>query len=250
MKNLDLHKEIQIAKDAAKAAGKLLDENKKDLNQSIYSSDTDIKVKADVEAENLIKSILSSRSNFPILAEESGKSKNELEETFWVVDPLDGTANYTRDIPLCCVSIALMHNMEPVIGVVYDFNNNNLYEGSVEGEAKLNESIIKVSDVNKPKEGILVTGLPNNTDYSDSALLKMVKDFQEWRKVRMIGSAAIASCYIASAKADVYKEFGTYLWDVAAGAAIVNAAGGKAEITNYRDNYQVDVHFSNSKIIE
>jgi myo-inositol-1(or 4)-monophosphatase len=249
MKNLDLHKEIQIAKDAAKAAGKLLDENKKDLNQSIYSSDTDIKLKADVEAENLIKSILSSRSNFPILAEESGKSKNELEETFWVVDPLDGTANYTRDIPLCCVSIALMHNMEPVIGVVYDFNNNNLYEGSFEGEAKLNGSIIEVSDVNKPKEGILITGLPNNTDYSDSALLKMVKDFQEWRKVRMIGSAAIASCYIASAKADVYKEFGTYLWDVAAGAAIVNAAGGKAEIANFRDNYQVDVHFSNSKII-
>jgi myo-inositol-1(or 4)-monophosphatase len=250
MKNLDLHKEIQIAKDAAKAAGKLLDENKKDLNQSIYSSDTDIKLKADEEAENLIKSILSKRSNFPILAEESGKSENELEETFWVVDPLDGTANYTRDIPLCCVSIALMHNMQPFIGIVYDFNNNNLYEGSFDGEAKLNGSIIKVSDVNEPKEGILVTGLPNNTDYSDSALLKMVKDFQEWRKVRMIGSAAIASCYIASAKADVYKEFGTYLWDVAAGAAIVNAAGGKAKITNFRDNYQVDVHFSNSKIIE
>jgi myo-inositol-1(or 4)-monophosphatase len=250
MKNLDLHKEIQIAKDAAKAAGKLLDENKKDLNQSIYSSDTDIKLKADVEAENLIKSILSSRSNFPILAEESGKSKNELEETFWVVDPLDGTANYTKDIPLCCVSIALMNKMEPVIGVIYDFNRNDLYEGSLDGEAKLNGRIIMVSDVSTPKEGILVTGLPNNTDYSDSALLKMVKDFQEWRKVRMIGSAAIASCYVASAKADVYKEFGTYLWDVAAGAAIVNAAGGKADITNYRDNFQVDVHFSNSKIID
>ena len=250
MKTLDLCKEIQTAKDAAQAAGKLLDLNKKDLNQSIYSSDTDIKLKADVEAENLIKSTLIRRSNFPILAEESGKSENKLEKTFWVVDPLDGTANYTRDIPLCCVSIALMHNMEPVIGVVYDFNNNNLYEGRFDGEAKLNESIINVSDVNHPKEGILVTGLPNNTDYSDSALLKMVKDFQEWRKVRMIGSAAIASCYIASAKADVYKEFGTYLWDVAAGAAIVNAAGGKAEITNFRDNYQVDVYFSNSKIIE
>jgi myo-inositol-1(or 4)-monophosphatase len=250
MKTLDLCKEIQTAKDAAKAAGKLLDLNKKDLNQSIYSSDTDIKLKADVDAENLIKSILSSRSNFPILAEESGKSKNELEETFWVVDPLDGTANYTKDIPLCCVSIALMNKMEPVIGVIYDFNRNDLYEGSLDGEAKLNGRIIMVSDVSTTKEGILVTGLPNNTDYSDSALLKMVKDFQEWRKVRMIGSAAIASCYVASAKADVYKEFGTYLWDVAAGAAIVNAAGGKADITNYRDNFQVDVHFSNSKIID
>ena len=250
MSSIDLSKEIKVAKKAAKEAGKLLTNNKHDLNKSIFTSDKDIKLRADIEAENIIKSILKNESSFPILAEESGKSKESLDETFWVVDPLDGTANYTRDIPLCCVSIALMHNLEPVIGVVYDFNNNNLYEGSFDEEAKLNGSIIKVSDVSEPKEGILVTGLPNNTDYSDSALLKMVKDFQEWRKVRMIGSAAIASCYIASAKADVYKEFGTYLWDVAAGAAIVNAAGGEAKITNFRDNYQVDVHFSNSKIIE
>jgi len=250
MNSVDLFRVLEVAKKAAKKAGKILINNKYDLNQSIFTSDKDIKLKADIEAENLIKSILEKETAYPILAEESGKSKESLDETFWVVDPLDGTANYTRDIPLCCVSIALMHNMEPVIGVVYDFNNNNLYEGSFDGETKLNGSIIKVSDVNKPKEGILVTGLPNNTDYSDLALLKMVKDFQEWRKVRMIGSAAIASCYIASAKADVYKEFGTYLWDVAAGAAIVNAAGGKAKITNLRDNYQVDVHFSNSKILD
>lgn len=247
---LNLNRELQIAKDAAKVAGKLLNNDKKILNKPIFSSDTDIKLEADIEAENLIKSILTKESSFPILAEESVKPDGVLVETFWVVDPLDGTANYARDIPLCCVSIALMHKMEPVIGVVYDFNHNNLYEGSLDQEAKLNGSVMKVSDVTTSKEGILVTGLPNNTDYSDSTLLKMVYDFQEWRKVRMIGSAAIASCYVASAKADVYKEFGTYLWDVAAGAAIVNAAGGKAEITNFKQNFQVDVYFSNSKIID
>ena len=72
---------------------------------------------------------MKSNLSFPILAEESGKSKEHLDETFWVVDPLDGTANYARDIPLCCVSIALMHKMNPVLGVIYDFNNNDLYEG-------------------------------------------------------------------------------------------------------------------------
>ncbi len=247
---MNIKDELKIAKKAALKAGDVLVKNKISLNAPIFSSERDIKLEADVYAEKIIKNILSHESNFTILAEETGNSEIELKDTFWVVDPLDGTANYSRDIPLCCVSIALMHKMKPVIGVVYDFNTNNLYEGSFEEEAKLNGSIIKVSDVKIPKEGILITGLPNNTDYSDLALLKMVKDFQEWRKVRMIGSAAIASCYVASAKADVYKEFGTYLWDVAAGAAIVNAAGGKAEITNYRDNYQVDVHFSNSKIID
>ena len=250
MNPIDLLRELKVAKKAAQKAGKILIRDKQDLNQSIFISDKDIKLKADVEAENLIKSILESETTHSILAEESGKSKENLDQTFWVVDPLDGTANYARDIPLCCVSIALMHKMKPVLGVIYDFNNKNLYEGFLGGEAKLNGISINVSNINLPKDGILVTGLPNNADYSDHALIKIVKDFQKWRKVRMIGSAAIASCYVASAKADVYKEFGTYLWDVAAGAAIVNASGGRAEITNYRDNYQVDVYFSNSKIIE
>ena len=163
-------------------------------------------MKADIEAENRIKSILEKESSFPILAEESGKSKEHLDETFWVVDPLDGTANYARDIPLCCVSIALMHKMNPVLGVIYDFNNSDLYEGHLDGEAKLNEIVIKVSSTTRQSEGILVTGLPNNTDYTDQSLLGIVKDFQKWRKVRMIGSAAIDSCYVASGKADLYKE--------------------------------------------
>jgi len=242
--------ELKIAKKAAFKAGKILINNKNSLNKLIFSSDRDIKLQADIYSEKIIIDILSQDSDFPILAEESLNFNDELAETFWVVDPLDGTANYTKDIPFCCVSIALMHKMQPVIGVIYDFNRNDLYEGSLDKGAKLNGNIIMVSDVKTSKEGILVTGLPNNTDYSDSALLKMVKNFQEWRKVRMIGSAAIASCYVASAKAEVYKEFGTYLWDVAAGAAIVNAAGGNAKITNFRDNFQVDVHFSNSKIID
>ena len=241
--------EISIARKASLEAGKILTNNKKALNKATFESSKDIKLEADIRAENLIKSILNEESLFPILAEESGKSVDDLGSTFWVVDPLDGTANYSRDIPICCVSISLIIDLEPVMGVIYDFNNKDLYEGSIFRPASLNGQALNVSSILKSSDGILVTGLPNNTDYSDVAMLKMIKDFQDWKKVRMIGSAAMASVYVASGKADVYKEFGTYLWDVAAGAAIVNAAGGKAEISNFRDNYQVDVHFSNSKII-
>ena len=241
--------EISIARKASLEAGKILANNKKALNKATFESSKDIKLEADISAENLIKSILNEESLFPILAEESGKSVDDLGSTFWVVDPLDGTANYSRDIPICCVSISLIIDLEPVMGVIYDFNNKDLYEGSIFRPASLNGQALNVSSILKSSDGILVTGLPNNTDYSDVAMLKMIKDFQDWKKVRMIGSAAMASAYVASGKADVYKEFGTYLWDVAAGAAIVNAAGGKAEISNFRDNYQVDVHFSNSKII-
>ena len=225
--------------------------NQKDtLNNSIFSSDRDVKLEADLAAESIIKNIIKNESSFPILAEESGKSVQNLGDTFWVVDPLDGTANYTRDIPLCCVSIALVSNLNPVIGVIYDFNNDDLYEGTKEKKALMNNKPINVSDIAEKNKGILVTGLPNATDYSDKAMLMMVKDFQSWRKVRMIGSAAMAAVYVASGKADLYKEFSTYLWDVAAGAAIVSAAGGVAEIRNQKANYQVDVSFSNSKILE
>ena len=250
MSTINIEHELTIANKAAKAAGNILLNQKDILNNSIFTSDRDVKLEADIAAENLIKGIIESESNFPILAEESGKSADNLGDTFWVVDPLDGTANYARDIPLCCISIALIQNLNPVIGVIYDFNNDDLYEGTKETKALLNNKLINVSDIAEKNKGILATGLPNATDYSDEAMLKMVKDFQSWRKVRMIGSAAMASAYVASGKADLYKEFGTYLWDIAAGAAIINAAGGKTDIKNRRDNFQVDVYFSNSKIKE
>ena len=250
MEDNDINKELVIAKKAIFEAGNLLLKNKEILSEVILSTNKDIKLKADILAEKAIKAIIENESDYPILAEESGLSSKTIPNIFWVVDPLDGTANYSRNIPICCVSIALISDLKPVLGVIYDFINNDLYEGSTYTKALLNNKEISVSKVTSPQEGILVTGLPNNTDYSDEAMLKMVKDFQSWRKVRMIGSAAMASVYVATGKADVYKEFGTYLWDVAAGAAIVNAAGGTATIIDQRDNFQVDVFFSNSKILD
>ena len=116
--------EINIAIEAAKASGKLLLENRNHLNKETSSNSKDVKLEADVSSENLIKEIITSSSEYPILAEESGKSHEDLGELFWVIDPLDGTANYNRAIPICCVSIGLVHKMKPVAGVIYDFNNN------------------------------------------------------------------------------------------------------------------------------
>ena len=247
LNNLDY--EIEIAVEAAKTSGKLLLENRDELNNETLISSKDIKLKADITSENQIKEIIFKNSSFPILAEESGKSKEDLGKTFWVIDPLDGTANYNRDIPICCVSIGLVHKMEPLAGVIFDFNNNDLYVGNcLKNISTLNNKKINVSMLKQKEEAILITGLPHGTDYSDEALNKMVIDMQLWKKVRMIGSAAMASCYVASGKADLYKENGIFFWDIVAGAAIVNSAGGLAEISNLQDNYQVDVIFSNSQI--
>ena len=241
-------KELNIAKKAALKAGNFLRKNKIDINKTLSSTNRDIKLQADIESERIIKEILRKDSTYGILAEESGLSSEESSKNLWVIDPLDGTANYSRDIPLCCVSIAILSNTQPVLGVIYDFNNDELYEGSLNTSACLNGKKISVSKTKKTEEGVLVTGLPNDTDYSNKAMMEMIKNFQNWRKVRMIGSAALASAYIASGKADLYMENKSYLWDIAAGAAIVNAAGGEALILNQNEKFQVDVRFSNSLI--
>ena len=244
----DILNNLEIAKNAAIEAGNILLNLKAELNKENISLGKDIKLKADIEAEKLIQEYLLSKSDIPILGEETGASVSNLGKTFWVVDPLDGTANYSRNIPLCCVSIAMLSDAKPVLGVIYDFNNDELYEGSINTSACLNGQEISVSKTKKSQEGVLVTGLPNDTDYSDEAMMEMIKNFQNWRKVRMIGSAALASVYIASGKADLYMEKKSYLWDIAAGAAIVNAAGGEALISNQNEKFQVDVCFSNSLI--
>ncbi|MBD74027.1 MAG: inositol monophosphatase [Rickettsiales bacterium] len=249
MKPENIQNDLCIAKKAAKESGKLLMENREEFNQRLNSNSKDTKLKADIESENLIKSIIKSQSNYQILSEETGKSSENLGEIFWVIDPLDGTANYNRDIPVCCVSIGLIKNMKPILGVIYDFNNDNMYVGETHNKISLmNDSKIEVSSITSKEDGILITGLPHNSDYSESSLNKMIDDMQKWQKIRMMGSAAMAACYVASGRAEQYQEKGVYLWDVIAGAAIVESSGGSAEISNKRENYQVDIIFSNSKI--
>ena len=249
MENIDLNRDLETAIRAAKESGKLLSDKRTDLNKNLESSSKDTKLLADIESEKLIKEILNTSSEYQILGEEGGKSADDLGDIYWVVDPLDGTANYNRGIPICCVSIGLIKNTKPILGVIYDFDNDDLYAGDIlNTKSTKNDISIQVSDYINKEDSVLITGLPHATDYSDTSLENMIKDMQTWKKVRMIGSAAIASCYIASGKAEMYKENGIYLWDIIAGAAIVESAGGDAQILNLRENFQVDVVFSNSKI--
>ena len=245
----NLSNEIKLAKKAARQSADLLLNNKSEYNLRLNSNSKDTKLKADIESENLIKTIITNNSSFPILAEESGKSNDDLGDTFWVIDPLDGSANYNRNIPVCCISIGLVKDMKPILGVIYDFNNDDMYVGDTYSKKSvMNNQIIKTSSITKKEDGILITGLPHDTDYSEQALNNMIDDMQKWQKIRMMGSAAMAACYVASGKVEQYQEKGIYLWDVIAGAAIVESSGGAAKIFNQKENFQVDVVFSNSNI--
>ena len=246
---IDLNQSLQIAKSAALLAGEFLLKSKGTNLNVLLNEGRDLKLQLDIDTENIIKDYISAQSNYPILGEETGTS-NKLDEYFWVVDPLDGTSNFLRDIPISCVSIALMKNMTAVLGVIYDFNHEDLYFGHAESKAYINDQVINVSSLSRKNESTLITGIPAKTSYSDDEFNNLISTFQSWKKIRMIGSAAMAAAYVAAGKAETYQEKGIFLWDIAAGAAIVIAAGGKISITNFQSDYRVDAKFSNNQIEE
>ena len=240
---------LNIAKSAALTAGNFLKKSQGTDLKILLNQDRDLKLQLDIDTENIIKDFISTHSNYSILGEETGPS-DTLEEYFWVIDPLDGTSNFLRGIPISCVSIALMHKLEPVLGVIYDFNHDDLYFGHKGSQAYINDQEIQVSSLSLKNESTLVTGIPAKTNYSDEEFNQLISTFQAWKKIRMIGSAAMAAAYVAAGKAETYQENGIFLWDIAAGAAIVSAAGGIASITNLQSDFRVDAQFSNNHIEE
>lgn len=245
---IQIDKELSTAKKASLQSAKLLINQKKLVNDVISNEGRDIKLRADVESENIIKKYIKDNSDLPILAEES-VANEDLGSSFWVVDPLDGTSNYSRDFPICCISIALIHENKIILGVINDFNRNIIFEGSTETPAMMNSKPISVSDISDKTKATLATGLPAKGSYKDEAMLALAKEFAKWKKIRMIGSAAMSCAYVASGQFDQYQENGIFLWDIAAGLAIIKAAGGNYHYKTYDDNkFKVDVIANNNCI--
>lgn len=238
---------LEIAKQAAFETGEFLKKNFYKSHKLTLDHGRDIKLKIDEEAEELILKIIKQHSTLPILSEESGVS-SVLGEKYWVVDPLDGSSNYFRKIDICAISIALIENDKPVLGVINDFMNDDLYYASKNEGAFCNQEAIEVSNVKDVGRGTIMTGIPAKEDYSDDEFALMIKHFHKWKKVRMIGSAAVANLYVASGRADCYEEKDTFIWDIAAGSIIVEEAGGMAIISDIRNDYRVDAKFTNGKL--
>ena len=141
---IDLHQCLEIAISAALLGGEFLLKSQKTDLKILLNQGRDLKLQLDIDTENIIKDHISAYSSYSILGEETGSS-DKLDECYWVIDPLDGTSNFLRGIPICCVSIALMHELKPVLGVIYDYNHEDLYFGLKESKAFINDQEIKVS---------------------------------------------------------------------------------------------------------
>lgn len=158
---------------------------------------------------------------------EEGTETKQADEYNWVVDPLDGTTNYIHDFPFFAISIALMRKDKVVLGVVYEITREECFYSWEGAPAYMNEQEIKVSDAATAKDSLIGTGFPYHDYNRLEKYLKLFKWFMEnSHGVRRPGSAATDLAYVACGRLDGFYEYGLSPWDVAAGAFLIQQAGG------------------------
>lgn len=221
---------LELAIEAARKAGKLLKTHagKPRQIEKKFGEEANLVTEIDRKAEEIILGII--RARYPshdVLAEESGS--HEIKSDYrWIIDPLDGTTNFTHGVPIFCVSIALEYKGEMVLGVIYDPNLDELFTAERGKGAYLNNRPIHVSNESNLCESLLVTGFPYTIQSNpDFAIQRFVSFLQEARAVRRLGSAALDLCYVSAGRFDGFWEVSLNPWDMAAGVLILEEAGGK-----------------------
>jgi len=244
---MSIQDQVNVALKAAAAAADLLLRDYLQDAQVTDDRDKDIKTQADVVSQALILSQLDP-TGIPVLAEEGDSKTADLDQPLWLVDPLDGTLNFTRGFEMAAVSIALWDKGQPVLGVVHHIHHNRSYSGVVGEGAWCDDRPIRVSDTADIQRAILATGFPSGRSYDTDSLLGFVQSVQSYKKVRMLGSAALMLAQVAAGHFDAYEEEDIYLWDVAAGLALVRAAGGQFGMTPGSGPFQYHVRATNGRL--
>ncbi|MBK1988187.1 inositol monophosphatase [Sphaerospermopsis aphanizomenoides BCCUSP55] len=229
MTNLQIF--LDIATEAALAAGMVLQDYLGKVEDAITEKGRpgDLVTAADQASEKVILDVL--RRHFPqhsILAEESGKLGDQTSEYLWAIDPLDGTTNYAHQYPCFAVSIGLLIQGVPQVGVIYDPFHNELFRAAAGLGATRNRRPIKVSQTVELSKSLLTTGFAyDRRETQDNNYAEFCHLTHLTQGVRRGGSASLDLAYVACGRVDGYWERGIAPWDVAAGIILVQEAGGK-----------------------
>ena len=168
---------------------------------------------------------------------EEGTSIKGSNEYTWIIDPLDGTTNFTHGLPPYAISIGLARENKIVLGVVYEVNLGECFHATIDG-AFMNQTPIRVSPITKLSEGLLATGFPYYTFEKMTAYLDIIRTFlDKTHGSRRLGSAATDLAYVACGRLEGFFEYNLNPWDVAAGTFIVQMAGGIATDFRGGDNF-------------
>lgn len=231
-----LSQALSVAQEAASAAGKLMSRNLRKVKKRNEESQHDIKLELDVRCQKAIEKVLKDfNPAIPVLGEE-GFTGDVTEPVRWIVDPIDGTVNFTYGLPHACVSIALQGNStkpgkgksrpETLLGLVYDPFLDEMWTAVKDKPARLNGKLIRPNQHRKLDESVLAIGFSKTKGALDEMLPAFNKLVYRVRKVRILGAAALSLAWIADGRLDAFMEKGVRIWDIVAGGFILEQAGG------------------------
>ncbi|MCB1214715.1 MAG: inositol monophosphatase [Deltaproteobacteria bacterium] len=224
---------LKIAEEACRLSGQIQLDGLKKARDIQFKGDINLVTDIDHACEKaIVEKIQGTYPHHDILAEEGSGNRKDSEYK-WIIDPLDGTTNYTHGYPLFCTSIALEHQGEIVMGAVYEPNLDEMFLAERGQGATLNGEKIQVSRSKSLNESLVATGFffffreseRNNIREFQRILLKA-------RALRRDGVAAVDLCYVACGRYDAFWELNLFPWDVAAGFLMIEEAGGK--VTDYQ----------------
>jgi myo-inositol-1(or 4)-monophosphatase len=219
---------LEVAIQAAHAAGKLQRENfgsNLTVNEMLRH---DIKLDLDVRSQQLITDIILKEFPDHLILGEEGDTGNAASDTQWIVDPIDGTVNYFYGIPHFSVSIAARRNGEYLAGVIHDPMMNETWTIAKGSQPMLNGKVIRTSDRAHISDAVVTVGFSKSREALEASFDRYKRISVDVRKTRMLGSAALAMAYIACGRLDGYIEEQISEWDIAAGRMLVLAAGGES----------------------
>ena len=219
----------RVAVDAARLAGEMLQRLFRDRALVVEAKAAhDFVTEADRESESLIVGAI--RSRYPehsIVTEEAGFIGPRDSEYRWVIDPLDGTSNFLKGLPIWSISIACRQRDRTVSAVVFDPLRNDLFSATEGCGARLNGELLQVANRDSLEDAFLATGFPFRARAALSIYLQIFEHvFKQARGIRRCGSAALDLAYTAAGMFDGFFEFRLSAWDIAAGELLVREAGG------------------------
>jgi myo-inositol-1(or 4)-monophosphatase len=235
---MEIYKLFEKVKELVKSAGSVLKEMYDSTYEIYHKGKIDLVTTADIKSEEVLKKGLKELTpDIPVIGEESFSEKEKFKSSYcWMVDPLDGTTNFAHNLPWFAISVALLKEKEPILGIIYNPIIDEFFY-AIKGEgAYLNEKPIKVSSKEKLIDSLLCTGFPVSKILDSPDLF--IPLFEEFMKrcqgVRRFGSAALDLAYVACGRYEGFWEPYLKPWDTSAGVLLVKEAGG--EVTDYFGN--------------
>lgn len=268
MKSTELKLALDSAVEAARQAGALMRKNflsHKRVNEEFQH---DIKLELDVRCQKLIHKTLYAAFPKVALLGEEGTAGEKNAAARWVVDPIDGTVNFAYGIPHAAVSIALQTRREPdrkeegesgpksteeyetQVGVIYDPFLDELWTAIRAQKARLNGRPLQVSKRRLLREAVISVGFAKKANTIELMLPTLDYLLHRVRKVRIMGSAALSIAYVATGRFDAYLEAGLRLWDIAAGALILECAHGEFWFRHLPGDHAYEINANNGLLRE